>query len=124
MIDALAELREAILTDRKDADENSSVDLDGWYACLGLLDHFAAAHPGLVDLTLCGPQCPAYGVAGQRNHKDRCWVSGDMYRTDAPTGQPCPVLAARNLTKSQVRRIAEQMPSRWSANQPEREGEE
>jgi len=55
------------------------------------LDAFAAEHPGIVDLTVCGPQCPA--IAGPL-------CAHMTYRRNmsvfAPTGQPCPVLAERS----------------------------
>lgn len=58
---------------------------------LKLLTEWFAAHE-LVDLSVCGPQCPAY-------HEDEeygglCWALASI--DEAPTGQPCPVLGARN----------------------------
>lgn len=59
-----------------------------------LRDWFAAHE--LVDLTLCGPQCPAWTqvVFDHDEGFDEC----ESMHCDAPTGQPCPVLAARKET--------------------------
>lgn len=59
------------------------------------IDTFAASHPGLADLSTCGPQCPAWTNGGC--HPDWCAV---LYlslseSSHAPTGQPCPVLKDR-----------------------------
>lgn len=64
--------------------------------CIGLLDKFAAAHPGLVDLSLCGPQCPAWTqvVFDHDEGFDEC----ESMHCDAPTGSHCPVLEARKET--------------------------
>jgi hypothetical protein len=52
---------------------------------------FAAAHPGLVDLTIAGPQCPACSVTpGLKPFCDSDW--GGVY---CPVGEPCPVMAER-----------------------------
>ena len=57
---------------------------------LAALDAFAAAHHGLVDLTLCGPQCPS----------SKTWPWGEttcfvLKGLVAPLGKPCPVLAQK-----------------------------
>ena len=59
-----------------------------------ITDWFAARE--LVDLSECGPQCPAYwqGLAATATSKPLC-VS---MNSDAPTGHPCPVHPARKET--------------------------
>lgn len=56
------------------------------------LESWFASHE-LVDLTVCGPQCPAWTrvVFDHDEGFDEC----ESLHTDPPTGQPCPVMAAR-----------------------------
>ena len=69
-------------------------EVDIFHRVHSILDTFADAHPGLVDLTLCGPQCQAYGTVMGEPY---CIVDSEAANemVDAPTGQPCPVLEAR-----------------------------
>jgi len=58
------------------------------------IDAFAAAHPHLVDLSVCGPQCPACtNCMGELS----CIVLSERVNEtiDAPTGSPCPVMEGR-----------------------------
>lgn len=85
----LDELREAVTDQREHerAGEGSSWN-DALDEALAALDVFEAAHPGLVDLTICGKQCPV------------CWLPLAAFATtkplclamskDAPVGEPCP----------------------------------
>lgn len=64
-----------------------------------IIDAYAAAHPGLVDLTTCGPACPAWHM-GSDDTSGRDWCTegfcgGRVSLSEAPTDQPCPVLAKR-----------------------------
>jgi hypothetical protein len=68
----------------------SSTDI--WEACEGVEDWFYRRD--LVDLTVCGPQCPAWfadWTDHQKGTDPECRARFDQ----APTGQPCPVMAAR-----------------------------
>ncbi len=66
------------------------------------VDTFEREHPFLVDLSTCGPQCPAYcdfNAFGKlflcRAQPEWCeWDQSHGYKP-APTGQPCPVLKER-----------------------------
>ena len=66
---------------------------DSYHVCLAhvlyALDAWAEKHPGLVDLTICGPQCPAY-----RTELDPDCARGRMCAR-TKTGQPCPLVGAR-----------------------------
>jgi hypothetical protein len=102
MTDPLAELREALKA-AAGADEHDTWVVLHRDSVDEVFIAFAAAHPGLIDLTLCGPQCPAWNNEDY-DYPPLCDVSFDA----AHTNQPCPVIARRTLTKSQVRRIADQ----------------
>ena len=60
---------------------------------LRLLDAFAAAHPGLMDLTTAGPQCPAHLVDWfEKTPQMYCLARPSEL---CPIGEPCPVMASR-----------------------------
>lgn len=56
------------------------------------IDAFAAMHPDIVDLTKCGPQCPAYRADGG---EQRC----DALDTLAPVDRACLILDDRKRTR-------------------------
>ena len=89
------ELRDAL----QDVAEDGGIERDYKRA---VRDWFAGKT--LVDLTLCGPPCPAYQPAEVSDDPADVgaeWLTPAMcdvmlYPDDlAPTGHPCPVLAAR-----------------------------
>jgi hypothetical protein len=96
--DPLAPLRAALEQHIAAADSYGSNPLtkmygDGFRQALKEVGTFAAQHT-LLDLSVCGPQCPAWSGTTEFRRHEICWGrSGDYMH--APTGQPCSVLAAR-----------------------------
>ena len=64
-----------------------SVPLD---TALAAISDFERDHPGLVDLTVCGPQCPAYWG---EDDEPVCWARANIEAVRI--GEACPVLAWR-----------------------------
>lgn len=81
MSKVLDELREEMWDTRLDGMNEYAVQV---------IDRFESKHPGLVDLTACGSQCPAHWLplAALPSTKPLCVV---MHK-DAPVGEMCPAL--------------------------------
>jgi hypothetical protein len=92
----LDELREALVKLRKHP-------VPGWHDCAlqacFALDEFEKTHPWLVDLTKCGPQCPAFtegesyteqGTGEKRKCADECDAqeSGPRWTRELPHLRP------------------------------------
>ena len=66
-----------------------------------IFDAFAAQHT-LIDLSVCGPECPGYTTIGAKQtpfclvlYAAAVGTLGTYSAAHAPTNQPCPVLAER-----------------------------
>ena len=89
-MNVMEKLREAVL-------ELAPEEVEPWTLrgdeVLAAIDAFAAAHPHIVDLTVCGPQCPAWTKF--EDCTEFCECDDRIAPYYAPTGSPCPVMEGR-----------------------------